>query len=166
MYGYQHYVLAVQDIVPVGFSSVFNWSTKPSLSSYTSDTSRTCIKSSLSLLSSSRPQNRILHASRTSLISVQPMNQPGCYSGGKLRHNMIWDASPEKGSSGIHTPVQALQAPADKVTPYSERPTVFPAWAGILSPEGHKAGDWGHPRTMIPSAALNFTQSRASSVCA
>ena len=79
---------------------------------------------------------------------------------------MIWDMSPEKGSSGIHTPVQALQAPADKATPYSERPTVFPAWAGILSPEGHKAGDWGHPRTMIPSAALNFTQSRASSVCA
>lgn len=124
MYGYRHYL---QDIILVGFSPVFNWSTKPSLSSYTSDTSRTCIESFLSLLSSSQPPNSILHVSRTSLISVQPINRPGCNSGGKLRDRMIWDMSPEKGNSGIHTPVQALQAPAGKVTLYSEGPHCLPS---------------------------------------
>lgn len=79
---------------------------------------------------------------------------------------MIWDMPPEKGNSGIHTLSRLYKLRQARLPPIPRDPTVFPAWAGILSPEGHKAGDGGHPRTTIPSAALNFTQSRASSVCA
>ena len=159
----------MQGTLRVGFSPVLNRSTKAFPLQlhfrHLQDIYR-ILSFSPFLLHGHNTKHSILHASRTSCTSVPPMNQHGCYSGGKLRHRRIWDLSPEKGNPGIHTPVQALPAPAGKVTSCSQRPAVFPARTGTSSPEGHMAGDWGHPRTTTPSAALSFTQSRASSVCA
>lgn len=159
----------MQGILRVGFSPVLNRSTKAFPLQlhfrHLQDIYRILSFSSF-LLHGHNTKHSILHASRTSCTSVPPMNLPGCYSGGKFKHRRIWDMSPEKGNPGIHTPVQVLQAPAGKVTSCSQRPTVFPTRTGTSSPEGHMAGDWEHPRTTIPSAALSFTQSRAFSVCA